>query len=381
MIILGLNAYHGDSSACLVADGQLVCAIEEERLRRAKHWAGLPTEAVRWCLDYAGLTFKDVDHIAVSRDPSAHLHKKILRVLTRAPKLDFLTKRLQNAASVKDIKTSLAHGLQTDPAALKARVYNVEHHRAHMAAGFFTSPFDSASVVSVDGFGDFVSTMRGTGRGNTIEINDWVEYPHSIGIFYTAMTQFLGFPKYGDEYKVMGLSALGEPSLLSQMREILKPRPDGFFRLDVSYFLHHRDGVDMVWEEGEPAIGRLFSDKTAGLLGPARDGMGRSPADMETSRLPFRPCTRRPFFISSTPPPAKAALTTSLSAAGASRTLWPTAKSSTTHPLRTCTSLQPPMTRARPSGPPSGSGTWCSAIHAHLSWNRPTGGPRTPTVR
>jgi len=271
MNILGLNAYHGDSSACLVVDGKLICAIEEERIRRIKHWAGLPTEAVKWCIGYAGIDIKDIDHIAISRDPSAHIHKKILRVLTRAPKLGFLKNRLQNVSRIGDIKEDIAGALGIEGAQIKAKVQNVEHHRAHIGSTFLVSPFDQALCVSVDGFGDFVSTMTGIGRGNTIEITDWVEFPHSLGVFYTALTQFLGFWKYGDEYKIMGLSALGEPEFLDEMKKIVRLKGDGLFDIDTSYFLHDKEGVDMVWESGEPAVGRLFSDRLADSLGKPRE--------------------------------------------------------------------------------------------------------------
>ena len=271
MLILGINAYHGDSSACLVDDGRLVCAIEEERIRRIKHWAGLPIESIKWCMEYAGLGINDIDHMAVSRNPSAHLHKKILRVVKNTPKLGFLRNRLQNASKIKDIKTSIAEGLGIHPSRIKARVHNVEHHRAHLASTYFVSPFDKALCVSVDGFGDFLSAMRGKGEGNKIHLFDWVEYPHSLGIFYTAFTQFLGFWKYGDEYKVMGLSAFGEPNYLNEMKKIVRLKDNGLFELDTSFFLHDKEGVDMLWEDGIPALGRIFSDKLVGTFGKPRE--------------------------------------------------------------------------------------------------------------
>ncbi|MGB7293173.1 MAG: carbamoyltransferase C-terminal domain-containing protein [Thermodesulfobacteriota bacterium] len=271
MLILGINAYHGDSSACLVDDGRLVCAIEEERIRRIKHWAGLPTESIKWCLEYANIAIKDVDHIAVSRNPSAHLHKKILRVLKNTPRLGFLKSRLQNASKIKDIRTSIAEDLGINPSNIKAKVHNVEHHRAHLASTYFVSPFDKALCVSVDGFGDFLSAMRGKGEGNKIDLFDWVEYPHSLGIFYTAFTQFLGFWKYGDEYKVMGLSAFGEAIYLNEMKKIVRLRDNGLFELDTSFFRHDKEGVDMLWEDGSPVLGRIFSDKLVETFGKPRE--------------------------------------------------------------------------------------------------------------
>lgn len=271
MLILGLNAYHGDSSACLVSDGNLLCAIEEERIRRIKHWAGLPTESIKWCLEYSGASISDIDYIAVSRDPSAHLHKKILRVLSKAPSFNFLKNRFQNVSKIKDLKTSIADSLGVDKSIIKAQIQNVEHHRAHIASSFLLSPFDSSDCLSVDGFGDYLSVMRGTGEGNKVAINDWVEYPHSLGIFYTALTQYLGFHNYGDEYKIMGLCAYGKNGFEKEMNNLIELNHDGLFSLDTSYFLHDKQGVDMVWEDGKPTLGKIFSDKLTELLGKPRN--------------------------------------------------------------------------------------------------------------
>jgi len=249
----------------------LQCAIEEERIRRIKHWAGLPTESIRWCLQYSSADIRDVDYIAVSRDPSAHLHKKILRVLSKVPNLGFVKNRFQNVSRIKDIKLSIAESLDLDKSLIKAEVQNVEHHRAHIASSFLLSPFEESYCISVDGFGDFLSVMRGTGKHNKIEINDWVEYPHSLGIFYTAMTQFLGFGQYGDEYKIMGLSAYGNNSFEDAMSKIVKLKQTGLFELDTSYFRHDKQGVDMVWEAGKPSLGKIYSDKLCALLGNPRN--------------------------------------------------------------------------------------------------------------
>lgn len=271
MKILGLNAYHGDSSACIVIDGELICAIEEERIRRIKHWAGLPSESIKWCLSFADIGIEDIDYIAISRNPSAHLHKKVLRVLTKTPSLSFLTNRLQNVSKIKDIKTSICEELGIDTKRLKAEIKNVEHHRAHLASTFFLSPYEKSLSLTVDGFGDFLSVMRAIGEGNKLKIIDWVEYPHSLGILYTALTQFLGFWNYGDEYKVMGLSAYGEPIYLDKMRELVKLKDNGLFELDTSYFMHDKEGVNMVWEDGQPTLGRIYSDKMSDLFGSPRD--------------------------------------------------------------------------------------------------------------
>jgi carbamoyltransferase len=270
MIILGLNAYHGDSSACLLINGQLVAAAEEERFRRIKHWAGLPTQAVRYCLTAGGITIDQVDHIAINRKPSAHILQKALFAFTKRPSLEAIKDRLKNAGKVKDVRALLCEGLGVTGACCRAHVHDVEHHLAHLASSFLVSPFDSAAVVSVDGFGDFLSTMWGMGSGASITAQDQVTFPHSLGLFYLAMTQYLGFPHYGDEYKVMGLAPYGAVSQMEKMRRIVHLKPKGLFELDLDYFIHHSEGVSMVWDDGEPTIGAVYSAKLAELLGPPR---------------------------------------------------------------------------------------------------------------
>jgi carbamoyltransferase len=269
-VILGVNAYHGDSSACVVVDGRLVAAAEEERFRRVKHWAGFPSESIRYCLAEAGVGLDRVDHVAINRDPGANLLKKALFAFSKRPTLEAIRGRLANAGKVRDVKSALCEAFGAAPEAVPAQVHRVEHHRAHLASSFLVSPFDSAAVVSVDGFGDFVSTMWGEGKGNRISVAGEVSFPHSLGLFYLAVTQFLGFPHYGDEYKVMGLAPYGEPSAMEAMRRIVRLTKGGRFELDLDCFLHHSEGVSMVWEDGEPAIGTVFSGRMAELLGPPR---------------------------------------------------------------------------------------------------------------
>src|SRR5438270_8477549 len=226
MYILGINAYHAGASACLIRDGELIAAAEEERFRRIKYCAGFPTEAIRFCLSEAGISAYDLDHVGISRNPSANLHKKVLFALKRRPSFDLIRDRLSNAARVRDTKTALVEHLRIDSASLRAEFHNVEHHLAHMASAFFVSPFDDAAILSVDGMGDFVSTMWGIGRGTKIEVLGSVNFPHSLGFFYTALTQWLGFPKYGDEGKVMGLAPYGQPRFVDEMRKIVRVQRD-----------------------------------------------------------------------------------------------------------------------------------------------------------
>ncbi|HSS19388.1 MAG TPA: carbamoyltransferase C-terminal domain-containing protein [Pyrinomonadaceae bacterium] len=322
MYILGINAYHGDAGAALIKDGRILAAVEEERFNRVKHCAGFPSEAIRYCLRSAGIGIGDVAHVGISRDPSAHLHKKIMFAATRAAKQSTqwavgsgqatvgtfdakngktgdaessgtangngtangsngkkrgpgifrqVKDRLNNAAKVRDLKDDLANMLSVSAKEIGAQFHNIEHHRAHLASSFYVSPFARAALLSIDGFGDFISTMWAVGDGNSIDVLDQVEYPHSTGIVYTATTQFIGFPHYGDEGKVMGLAPYGKPRFIEEFRNIIRTEARGQFRLNLDYFRHHAEGVDMTWDQGSPVIGRIFSDEFARTFGPARE--------------------------------------------------------------------------------------------------------------
>ncbi len=269
--ILGLNAYHGDAAAALVVDGELVAAAEEERFNRIKHVAGFPALSAAWCLAEGGISPEELDHLAVSRDPRANVGQKLLRTIRHGASARYLKARLQNAAKIRDVRTALAESLGLEAGALRAEVHNVEHHEAHVASAFFVSPFDEAAIFSVDGFGDFCSTMTAVGHGNSFEVLDRVLFPHSLGIYYSALTQWLGFPEYGDEGKVMGLAPYGDASAhMKAMRDVLQTNGD-LFALNLDYFTHDKEGVDMTWDEGSPRIGRIYSDKLVETFGPARE--------------------------------------------------------------------------------------------------------------
>jgi carbamoyltransferase len=311
MYILGINAYHGDAAAAIIKDGKLLAAVEEERFNRFKHCAGFPAESVRYCLAAAGVRIEDIQHIGISRSPSAHLHKKVLFAATRAAKQIAIGRRhasgsvnrvetgeeesetlneeqdlvnvrqsgifrqikdrLENAAKVRDLRDDLARTLYVSKNDIRAQIHNIEHHRAHLASSFFVSPFEKAALLSIDGFGDFISTMWAIGDGNEIEVLGQVEYPHSTGIVYTATTQFLGFPHYGDEGKVMGLAPYGQPRYIEEFRRIIRTEREGQFRLSLEYFRHQAEGVEMTWDKGSPVIGQIFSDAYSRLFGPPRE--------------------------------------------------------------------------------------------------------------
>lgn len=269
MNILGINAYHGNASAAIVCEGRLVAAVEEERFNRVKYAAGFPAQAIRYCLKEAGLELKDIDHVAVPRNPYARLGTKLFYAM-RMP--SFARERMKVLAKFTGIPEALAQAFDTDPAKVAAKFHRVEHHQAHLASAFFVSPFERAALLSADGLGDFASTMWGSGTGSRMKIDGSISFPHSLGLFYSAVTQYLGFLKFGDEYKVMGLGAYGEPEQLDAVRNIVRAHGDGF-RLGLEYFTHHRTGPEMSWAEADktPTLGKMFSEEMEKLLGPKRN--------------------------------------------------------------------------------------------------------------
>jgi carbamoyltransferase len=270
VIVLGINAYHGDASAAVVVDGRLVAAVEEERFNRVKHWAGVPREAMRACLAAAGVRPEDVDHFAVSRNPRAHLARKLWLAARRAPSARLVADRTQNWRRVGALGAAVADALGLEAGRVDRRLHHVEHHPAHLASAFFVSPFEEAACCSIDGFGDFVSTSQALGRGSHLRTLSRVFFPHSIGLLYLAVTQYLGFPRYGDEYKVMGLAPYGAPDRADRLRRLVRLTPGGGFELDLTYFAHWPGGVTMTWEAGEPTMDPVYTPALGALLGPAR---------------------------------------------------------------------------------------------------------------
>ncbi|WP_417735092.1 carbamoyltransferase [Rosistilla oblonga] len=269
MNIIGINAYHGDASASLVIDGQLVAAVEEERFNRIKHWAGFPSQSIQYCLDVAGLTIDDIDHVAVSFDPRANLRKRLRFVASHRPSVRAIVDRLKRQGKTLGLEDQLAEGLSVQRSQIKAQFHRIEHHQTHVAAGFLISPFDEAAVLSVDGMGDFTSTMTAFAQGSDWKEFDRVWFPHSIGFLYSTITMYLGFPYYGDEYKVMGLAPYGEPEFADSIRKMIRPNGDTF-ELNLDFFTHHKAGVKMKWNDGAPIVEPFHSQKLIEELGPMR---------------------------------------------------------------------------------------------------------------
>ncbi|MCO5242054.1 MAG: carbamoyltransferase [Chitinophagaceae bacterium] len=260
MYILGINAYHADSSAAIFKDGEMIAATEEERFTRVKHWAGFPVQAIQFCLREADISLNEVDYITIGRDTKAKLFNKMAYLFRNPALIAGAFSRYKNARQVTSLEDEFT---KIDPsvnyAILKQKIRNIEHHRSHLASAFFASPFEEAALLSIDGSGDFTTTMIGIGRGNKIEVLDSVDFPVSCGLFYTAFTQFLGFPHYGDEYKVMGLAPYGEAKYTDKVKKVLRFLPNGLYTWNQEYFVHPTK-AGFKYEDNMPCVGNLFSE-------------------------------------------------------------------------------------------------------------------------
>jgi carbamoyltransferase len=269
---LGINAYHADASAAIYRDGKLVGAMEEERFKRLKHWAGFPAQSVAWCLSEAGIKLENVNYIAVGRDPNAKWARKVRFVANNPKGIPFAIRgRLSNATDIK----SAAQELMVIPSKLslnelEQRVNYIEHHRSHLASAFFASPYQQAALLSIDGSGDFTTTMMAVGQGNSIKVLNSIDFPHSLGIFYTTFTQLLGFPYYGDEYKMMGLASYGQPTLKQEVQKLVRLLPDGTFRLELDWFRSGAEGYIYYDDAKQPVVPNLFTQKMASAFGEPR---------------------------------------------------------------------------------------------------------------
>ena len=276
--ILGINAYHGDASAAIVIDGRLVAAVEEERFNRIKHWAGFPAESIRYCLEVGSVRAQDVEHVAISFNPRANLLQRLSFVAKHRPAAPAIWDRIKRQGKTFGLREQLAAAVGCPAREIKARFHRIDHHSTHVAAGYFVSPFDEAAVLSVDGMGDFTSTLLAHARESKWSELERVYFPHSLGFLYSAVTMYLGFPHYGDEYKVMGLAPYGEPEFLDTFRRIVRPTAEAF-ELNLEYFTHHKNGIRLEWNEGAPIVEPFHARKLEAELGPMR-----LPGEKVTSR-------------------------------------------------------------------------------------------------
>src|ERR1700690_3156221 len=296
MLILGLNMFHADSSAAIVQDGKILFALAENRLNRHKHYGGFPSLAVKACLDAAGAKLTEVQHVAVGQDSDAHLAKKVQYALANPAKILNFIKMRQRKESMRDVRTLLAQALDLDPTTLNFQEHHVEHHLAHIASSYYCSPWEKAAGFSYDGSGDFVSTMMARCDGREIQALDRVFLPHSLGSFYTMICDFIGYRKYGDEGKVMGLAPYGKDTYVEDIRKIVVLK-NGSFQLDMSYFkpLGSNQGMQ-VMADGTVRLARHFSDKMEKLFGPPREPHGEiTQRDMDLAYA-MQHCFEEVFF-------------------------------------------------------------------------------------
>jgi carbamoyltransferase len=269
MIILGLNIYHGDAAACIFKDGHLIVAAEEERFTRVKHSAGFPIAAINFCLESLDITIDQVNFIAVNRNPKLRILYKLLYLIKNKFKIKNFFQRFYNLKKIISFSSDIAQRLNVDEQSLKNKILFFDHHLCHAASSVCASGFESTNYATIDGFGDFVSTTIGEFKYNKFFKLNEVKFPHSLGIFYTAITQFLGFENYGDEYKVMGLASYGKPIYFDELLKVVNIEKN-LFRLNLTYFKHHTDGIETSWLESNPNIANVYKDNLSNLLGSPR---------------------------------------------------------------------------------------------------------------
>ena len=270
MLIVGLNAYHGDVAAAVVRDGALIAALEEERFTRIKHVGGFPTQAVLRGLEMAGAKPQDVDIWAIARGRRVHLFQKAWFALTHRPGPALLEQYRNTSSKSGNIPQVIADTFALSIDDVQARARYIEHHPAHLASAFRTSGMHQAACCAIDGFGDFVSVSIARGQGGRMDVIDRTYFPHSLGLLYLAITQHLGFKKYGDEYKVMGLAPYGTPQHADAIRSLVTLEHGGGFKLDLDCFRHWTGEITMSWDAGEPTVPDVYTERVIDRLGPAR---------------------------------------------------------------------------------------------------------------
>src|ERR1039458_8501938 len=262
--------FHADASAAIIEDGKVLFAVAEERLNRHKHYGGFPALAVRACLDAVGAKITDVQHVAVGQDSDANLARKVQYALANPAKILNFIKMRQRKESMRDVRSLLSQALEVDATKLRFLEHHLEHHIAHIASAYYCSPWEKAAGFSYDGSGDFVSAMMALCEGNEIEVLDRVFLPHSLGSVYTMICEFIGYSKYGDEGKVMGLAPYGKDTYCDEINKIVAAK-NGGFQLDLSYFkaLGSNQGMQVL-EDGTVKLARHFSDRMEKLFGEPR---------------------------------------------------------------------------------------------------------------
>ena len=268
MKILGLNINHADTSACIIVNDKIIAAIEEERFVRIKHFAGFPINSIDYCLSASNLKLSEIDFITVNYSSSANLKKKISYTLKNL----FSKATLKKLSNFKNkIFNSNDFQKYLKLKNFRGKIINVEHHLSHIASSYYNSSFNEAVGLTIDGFGDFSSSQTFICKDSSIQNIKKVFFPHSLGILYQSITQFLGFKNYGDEYKVMGLASYGNPNYMDEFKKLASYDKENLFNLNLEYFSHHTNSkFTYNFHDGIPKFPNLYSDKIFNILGNER---------------------------------------------------------------------------------------------------------------
>ena len=264
---LGLNFLHSDSSACIFKDNVLIAASEEERFTRAKHTSVFPKQSIIYCLKEANINISNVDIVTINSNPFSGLSKKIIFVLKNLTSIKIAISSFLNSKKKISLKKQLSEIDSENK--FNGNIEFVDHHKSHIGSSLFFSKFSECANLSIDGFGDFASCAYGLYKKNKLTIDEKVNFPHSMGIFYQSLTQFLGFKSYGDEYKLMGLSSYGSPNYVNEISKIVKVTNKGF-KLNLKYFVHHKKKTFEINQKGQFIYKDLYSEELINLLGNER---------------------------------------------------------------------------------------------------------------
>jgi carbamoyltransferase len=266
MIVLGLNVFHPDSSASILVNGKIIATMEEERLVRIKHFHGFPFQSINFCLKKSKLNISDVDFITVNYDPLYNLKPRIISSIK-----NIFNKKTFSRIGKYLKKKNLNNLIKIHFPKFRGKIINVPHHLSHASSTFLCSGMKDSVTISIDGVGDFSSMEIYKCNKDKLELLYKSNFPHSLGIFYQTMTQFIGFKNYGDEYKLMGLAAYGQPKFKNQVYELIKFEPPFDFKLNLNYFNHHTFNDFFEEIQGVPYFDNLFSEEMFSLFGENRN--------------------------------------------------------------------------------------------------------------
>lgn len=265
---LGLNFLHSDSSACIFENGLLIAAVEEERFTRTKHTTIFPYNSINFCLKKIGTDISKVDFITVNTNPLSSLWQKIFFISKNLKSLPVAFGSIKNSSKKLNLKQYIDN--IDNKKKFSGKIKFIDHHESHIASSLFFNDFNECVNLSVDGFGDFASCSWGFSKNKNLKIDKKIYFPHSLGIFYQAMTQYLGFKNYGDEYKVMGLSSYGKPKYVDLISKLIKKKAEGF-ELNLEYFCHHKKQILSFNNKDQAIYSDLYSNKLIDLLGEERN--------------------------------------------------------------------------------------------------------------